>query len=107
MSNKPERRGSPLRAPTGDRLDPEVVATLQRTARLASGGTLQKVTVRLPADLVEVLKREATTLTGHKRRGFSDLLALCARHGLEAYLRGEMEVEVQPAVVECRIVAAR
>jgi hypothetical protein len=60
--------------------------------------------VQLPADLVEDIKQEAYTLTGHKRRGFSDLLAACARYGWGAYQRGELKIERQPTVISYRLV---
>ncbi len=65
---------------------------------------LKQYNVQLPADLVGELKREAHRLTGHKRRGFSDLLAACASHGWEAYKRGELSIERQPRVISYHLV---
>lgn len=76
--------------------------------RAANGASdLCKVNVRLPVDLVDEIKGEAHRLTGHKRRGFSDLLALLLRHGWDAYQAGELELETKPARVELRIVKAQ
>jgi hypothetical protein len=60
--------------------------------------------VQLPADLVDKLKTEAHNLTGHKRRGLSDLLAICARHGWEAYQRGEVTIEREIVAFNYRLV---
>lgn len=107
MSEKPERRESPLRGPGGRGLDPHVQATLQRALRVTEGRTLRKVTVRLPADLVEAIGLEAHRLTKHNRRGMQDLMAVLLRYGWEAYQRGDLEVELQPTAVAFRIVAAK
>jgi hypothetical protein len=55
--------------------------------------------VQIPKDLVEELRVEAYRLTGHRRRGFSDLLSIFARYGWEAYQRGDLEIERRPKVV--------
>ena len=60
--------------------------------------------VQLPTALVEELKAEAHRLTGHRRRGFSDLVTICARYGWEAYQRGDLEVKRQANVVSYGIV---
>jgi len=63
--------------------------------------------VQLPKDLVSELKREAHHLTGHKKRGFSNLLAICARCGWDAYQRGELAVERRPQVISYRLVKGK
>ena len=99
------RRPNPILTPDQRQPTPDVAAVLAKTARLVqSESSVVKVTVRLPRDLVTVLKAEAHSLTNHQRRGFSDLLAVCARHGLEAYQAGDLEIAVAPRVVERRIV---
>lgn len=60
--------------------------------------------VQLPTNLVSALKSEAHRLTGHKKRGFSNLLAICARCGWDVYQRGELAVERQPQVISYRLV---
>jgi hypothetical protein len=60
--------------------------------------------VQLPTALVEELKSEAHRLTGHRRRGFSDLVTICTRYGWEAYQRGDLEVKRQANVVSYGIV---
>jgi len=64
---------------------------------------LKQCNVQLPADLVSELKSEAHHLTGHNRRGFSDLLAACASHGWEAYQRGELAIKRRPMVISYRL----
>ena len=63
--------------------------------------------VQLPAALVSELKAEAHRMTGHKKRGFSDLLTVCAHYGWEAYQRGELTVERQPQVISYRLVKGK
>lgn len=106
MSNlKPLRRGNPLLAPNGEGVDPDVASHLERTTRLRENGSgLTKVTVRLPTRLVEGLRREAYELTGHRRRGFRDLLAVCADYGLAALADGTLTVGLRPEVTVHRIV---
>ena len=66
--------------------------------------SLKQCNVQLPTDLIDELKVEASRLTGHRRRGFSNLLAVCARFGWEAYQRGDLVVERRPITLTCRIV---
>ena len=66
--------------------------------------SLKQCNVKLPTDLIDELKVEAHRLTGHQRRGFSNLLAVCARFGWEAYQRGDLVVERQPATLTYRII---
>ena len=68
------------------------------------GSPLKQCNVQLPVDLVDELKIEAHRLTGHRRRGFSDLLAICARYGWEAYQRGELTVDRQAMTITYRLV---
>ena len=63
--------------------------------------------VQIPTDLVEELRAEAYHLTGHRRRGFSDLLSIFARYGWEAYQRGDLEIERQPKVVSYNLIEKR
>lgn len=60
--------------------------------------------VQLPTDLVIELRAEACLLTGHRRRGFSDLLAIFAHYGWEAYQRGDLTIEREPRIVSYRLV---
>lgn len=91
-------------------IDPSVVTALaeaekkQASARGAS--VRQKVNVNLPVGLVAAIKREAKNLTGHQRRGFSDLVTVLLRYGWEAYQAGDLKLEMQPVKVEMRIVVA-
>lgn len=107
MSNlKPSRRDNPLLAAGGRGVDPDVASHLERTARLRNNGSgLTKITVRLPTPLVEQLRQQAYQLTGHRRRGFQDLLAVCANHGLAAALDGDLTIELEPQATVLRIVA--
>lgn len=103
---RPERRHSPLRSP-GGAVHPSVQAALKQTARLV-GDAETKVTVRgFPVTLADAIRAEATRLTGHGRRGFSDLLLVLVQVGWEAYQRGEIEIELRPTAVEQRIALAR
>ncbi len=92
-------------------LDPAVLAALGEAEkkREARGWAVQKqkVNVNLPVDLVTAIKQEAVSLTGHRRRGFSDLVTVLLRYGWEAYQAGDLEVETRPVKVEVRIVAAK
>ncbi len=65
---------------------------------------LKQYNIQLPIDLADELKGKAQRLTGHRRRGFSDLLAVCARHGWEAYQRGDLTVERRAHAVTYRLV---
>ena len=65
---------------------------------------LKQCNIQLPIDLVDELKVEAHRLTGHRRRGFSDLLAICARYGWEAYQRGELAVDRQAMSIAYRLI---
>ena len=102
-----QRRPNPLFGPGGKGLDPNVAVTLAQTTRLAQGNGLKKITARLPADLVELIRAEAHGLTGHKRRGFQNLLGILLRYGWEAYQRGELEVEMEPRGIDYQIVARK
>ena len=102
-----KRRPSPLSGPGGRGIDPDVQKTIEHARkRWEKEPELKKVTIRLPANLVEDVKREAHRLTGHKRRGFQDFVAVLLRYGWNAYLDGELIVEMQPTVVQRRIVVA-
>jgi len=61
--------------------------------------------ITLPTDLIAEIKAEAYRLTGHQRRGFSELVSICARYGWAAYQRGELSVERKPKVITYQIVA--
>lgn len=90
-------------------IDPAVVAALEAADKKRgsrSGITQrQKVNVNLPAGLVMAIKQEAITLTGHRRRGFSDLMAVLLQYGWTAYQVGDLELEMQAVTVEMRIVS--
>lgn len=59
--------------------------------------------VQLPRDLADEVKTEAHRLSGHRRRGFSDLIAIFARYGWEAYQKGDLEIKREPQVVSYRL----
>lgn len=92
-------------------LDEAVAALLTQAEKKkqARGGTVarQKTTVNLPDNLVDAIRQEAFNLTGHKRRGFSDLVTVLLRYGWEAYQAGDLTLEMQPAAVELRIMVAK
>jgi hypothetical protein len=89
-------------------IDPAVMAALTDAERKreARGGEVQrqKVNVNLPLILVTAIKQEATSLTGHRRRGFSDLVTVLLQYGWKAYQAGELKLGVQAVRVEMRIV---
>ncbi len=100
-----QRRGSPLRQlELPDDVRPEVRAVLHKAISQDGKTPLKQCNVQLPIDLVDALKAEAHRLTGHRRRGFSDLLAVCARYGWEAYQRGDLTVERQATSIAYRLV---
>ncbi|MCP4536596.1 MAG: hypothetical protein GY832_05570 [Chloroflexi bacterium] len=68
---------------------------------------LKQCNIQLPTDLVAELKVEAHRLTGHRRRGFSDLLAICAQYGWEAYQRGDLTIDRQAKVVTYQLVRSK
>lgn len=93
-------------------IDPAVAGLLvQAESRRAgrNGGELkkQKVNLNLPASLTNAIRAEAFALTGHKRRGFSDLVIVLLRHGWAAYQAGELKIEMQPVAVEMKIAAVK
>lgn len=63
--------------------------------------------VRLPVDLMEAIRDEGSRLTGNRRAGLSQLLAICAEYGWEAYRRGELVVEQEPLVTTYRLVRGK
>lgn len=105
MSENPVRRVSPLRQADGRSLDPNVQAVIEQSARLVNGGQPVRITVDLPPGLAEAVRAEAFRLTGHKRRGLSDFVAVLIEHGWQAYKAGELEIELQATAVQHRIVA--
>jgi hypothetical protein len=70
-----------------------------------TNGDLVKITVRVPASLAAAIQSEAYALTHHKRRGFQDLVTIFLHYGLEAYRKGNLEVELASRIVEYRIVS--
>lgn len=89
-------------------IDPAVLTALAEAERKQAARTAiaqrQKVNVNLPVSLVTAIKRESRNLTGHRRRGFSDLVTVLLRYGWEAYQAGDLKLEMQPVKVEMRIV---
>lgn len=63
--------------------------------------------VRLPRELADEVKAEAHRLTEHRSRGFSDLIAIFARYGWEAYQKGDLEIKREPQVVSYRLIRDR
>jgi len=93
-------------------IDPAVLAAFseaeKKTVSRKNGAVKKrKVNVNLPCALVDTIKRESTALTGHGRRGFSDLVAVLLAYGWEAYRAGDLKIELRPATVETKIVAAK
>lgn len=92
-------------------LDPAVAGLMAQAEekRQARNGTVarHKVTFNLPDNLVNAIRREALDLTGHKRRGFSDLVTVLLQHGWNAYQVGDLKIEMKPATIETRITAAK
>jgi len=90
-------------------IDPAVLAALDASDKKRQGkrgvAQRQKVNVNLPANLVMAIKQEAISLTGHRRRGFSDLMAVLLQYGWEAYQAGDLELEMQAVTIEMRIVS--
>ncbi len=82
-----------------------VQAERRQVQRGGTGVTWQKVNLNLPANLTNAIRLEAAALTGHKRRGFSNLMAILIQAGWDAYQSGELEIELKPVAVEMRIVA--
>ena len=72
-----------------------------------AGVSRQKVNLNLPSGLTNAIRQEAAALTGHRRRGFSDLMTVLLQYGWEAYQSGELEIELQPVAVEMRIKAVK
>ena len=91
-------------------IDPAVADLLvqaeNRQAMRSGGAIRQKVNLNLPSNLANAIRQKAFALTGHKRRGFSDLVVILLRHGWEAYQAGELEIELKPSVIEMRITVA-
>lgn len=63
--------------------------------------------VQLPEDLADEVRREAHRLSGHRRRGFSDLITILARYGWDAYQRGDLEIGREPRVISYRLVRSQ
>lgn len=105
-NKKPKRRESPLRGPGGRGLDPHVQATLRQAARKLGEGERKQYNLTLPTDLMEAIREEAARLVKHRRRGFADLVTVLLEYGWEAYLRGDLDVELRPAAVSLRITRA-
>jgi len=55
---------------------------------------------------MEAIREEAAQLVKHRRRGFADLVTVLLEYGWEAYLRGDLDVELRPAAVSLRIARA-
>lgn len=93
-------------------IDPAVAGLLvqveQRQMRRGAGGVVrQKVNLNLPSALTNAIRLEAAALTGHKRRGFSELMAVLIQYGWDAYQAEQLEIELKPVAVEMRIVAVK
>ena len=73
---------------------------------MSSGNQISRkqCNVQLPENLVDELKAEAHRLTGHRRRGFSDLLSICASYGWEAYQLGKLAIDREAKVVSYRLI---
>ncbi|RLC76900.1 MAG: hypothetical protein DRJ03_22345 [Chloroflexi bacterium] len=100
MSNKRQQGIDPAVA--------ELLVQAENRKALHSGGAIrQKVNLNLPSNLANAIRQTAFALTGHKRRGFSDLAVVLLRYGWEAYQAGELEIELQPVAVEMRIKAVK
>ena len=104
---KPERRPSPLSGPGGKGIDPSVQAVQQRTARLVHGRETKAYKVILPRALAEAIHAEATALTRHQRRGWSDLVTALLQYAWKAYQDEEVEIELQAVATRHRIVLAK
>jgi hypothetical protein len=99
-----KRRPSPLSGPGGRGIDPAVQKTIQDAQERWGGKQTEKVTIRkVPSTLASALRGEGARLTGHKRRGFSDLVVALLEYAWAAYQNGEVEIELQPTTVEHRI----
>jgi hypothetical protein len=103
-----KRRPSPLSGPGGRGIDPDVQKTIQHAQQRWRGNETEKITIRkVPSSLASALRGEGARLTGHKRRGFSDLVVALLEYAWVAYQDGEVEIELQPTAVEHRIKLVR
>lgn len=93
-------------------VDPAVVAAIteatrkRETRKRRATATRRKVNLNLPVALVDAIKQESIAMTGHKRRGFSDLVTLLLEYGWDAHKAGDLELETKSVTVELRIVKA-
>jgi hypothetical protein len=93
-----KRRPSPLSGPGGRGIDPDVQKTIQHAQeRWGSKSKRKQYNLTLPTWLADAVKQEGARLTGHQRRGFSDLVTILLEHGWKAYLDEQIEVELVPA----------
>jgi hypothetical protein len=93
-----------LSGPGGKGVDPHVRSVINKARKRWGGnGERKAYKLTLPVSLKKAIHQEAARLTGHKRRGLSDLVTVLLEYAWDAYTEGELEVQLQPTVVQHRI----
>ena len=106
MSKKEQtRRRSPLQEGPGSAdIDPSVQKVRQAALSKSLTSPTSFYKVRLPTELAASIKAEAARLTGHKQRGWSDMVTVLVTYGWEAWLTGELRFKTQAVSTALAIV---